>query len=87
MTLLFPADANASVARYFSANGWKTGEPIADSIDGPESGSGKVVKLEEETGPAYWATYHNFNVIMRYNHSPLYAMAAYELSRRFGAGQ
>ncbi|CAG0930655.1 membrane-bound lytic murein transglycosylase B [Planctomycetaceae bacterium] len=82
-----PADAIASVARYFSANGWKTGEPIARSIDGPDSASGKVVKLEEENGPAYWATYHNFNVIMRYNHSPLYAMAAYELSRRFAPGQ
>lgn len=78
-----PADVIASVARYFHANGWKTGEPIADPISGPESGSGKVVKLEEETGPAYWSTYHNFNVIMRYNHSPLYAMAAYELSKRF----
>jgi len=82
-----PADAIASVARYFSANGWKTGEPIADSINGPESATGKVVKLEEETGPAYWATYHNFNVIMRYNHSPLYAMAATELSKRLVAGQ
>jgi len=81
-----PADAIASVARYFHANGWRNGEPIAASIDGPESASGKVVKLEEETGPAYWATYHNFNVIMRYNHSPLYAMAAYEVSRRIGLG-
>jgi membrane-bound lytic murein transglycosylase B len=77
-----PADAIASVARYFHANGWHTGEPIADSIPGPESSAGKVVKFDEENGPAYWATYHNFNVIMRYNHSPLYAMAAYELSRR-----
>jgi len=78
-----PADAIASVARYFHANGWKTGEPIAEAIAGPDSATGKLVRLEEETGPAYWATFHNFNVIMRYNHSPLYAMAAYELSRRF----
>lgn len=81
-----PADAIASVARYFHANGWHTGEPIAASIAGPVSASGKVVKLDEETGPAYWATYHNFQVIMRYNHSPLYAMAAYELSIRLVPG-
>jgi membrane-bound lytic murein transglycosylase B len=75
-----PADAIASVARYFHANGWRNGEPIATP---GEVGGGNVVKLEEEAGPAYWTSYHNFNVIMRYNHSPLYAMAAYELSRRF----
>ncbi len=81
-----PADAIASVARYFSANGWHSGEPIAASIAGPESTSGKVVKLEEETGPAYWTTYHNFQVIKRYNNGVLYAMAAYELSSRIGPG-
>jgi membrane-bound lytic murein transglycosylase B len=80
-----PADAIASVARYFHANGWHNGQPIADSIPGPEAASGKVVKLDEETGPAYWSTYHNFDVIMRYNHSPLYAMAAYELTQQFAA--
>jgi membrane-bound lytic murein transglycosylase B len=45
---------------------------------------GNLVKLDEETGPAYWLGLHNFYVITRYNHSPLYAMAAYELSRRVG---
>ncbi len=77
-----PADAIASVARYFSSNGWRSGEPVATSARAGQPG--KLVELEEETGPAYWVGYHNFDVIMRYNHSPLYAMAVYELSRRFG---
>lgn len=101
-----PADAIASVARYFAANGWRNGEPVAapaglGEADGvtrlsalevaPSARSAgqlksSLVKLDEETGPAYWHGYHNFNVIMRYNHSPLYAMAAYELSRKIAAG-
>lgn len=107
-----PADAIASVARYFSKNGWRTGEPIAvrASIDPSSTHLAKkqptlsytldeltasgvhpqypmnshlkagVVVLDGENGPDYWIVFHNFNVIMRYNHSPLYAMAAYEVS-------
>ena len=40
-----------------------------------------LLELQGENGPEYWVTFHNFNVIMRYNHSPLYAMAANELIR------
>jgi len=109
-----PADAIASVARYFAANGWQAGEPVAfpASLRGaarerlasnslkpartlrewlslgvdsgasvPGSVKAALVRLDEETGPAYWLGLHNFYVITRYNHSPLYAMAAHELSR------
>jgi len=112
-----PADAVASVANYFSRNGWHTGEPIAvqASVTGekfaglvsrknpkasytmqqlqelgitpkehiPAHLKAGLLELQGETGPMYWITFHNFNVIMRYNHSPLYAMAAYELTRQF----
>ncbi|CAI8867044.1 lytic murein transglycosylase B [Methylocaldum szegediense] len=108
-----PADAIASVARYFAVHGWRAGEPVAFAAtvngtahDGltssvkptrtvrewlslgvdtrgsiPSNAKAALVRLDEETGPAYWLGLQNFYVITRYNHSPLYAMAAYELSR------
>lgn len=40
-----------------------------------------LVQLDGADGPEYWITFHNFSVIMRYNNSALYAMAAYELTQ------
>ncbi|MGP7733427.1 lytic murein transglycosylase B [Oceanimonas sp. AH20CE76] len=40
----------------------------------------KLLKLEGADGPEYWVAQHNFYVITRYNRSPLYAMAVYQLS-------
>lgn len=40
-----------------------------------------LVPLDHVDGSThYWVALHNFRVIMRYNHSPLYAMAVYKLS-------
>ena len=38
-----------------------------------------LVGLEEKSGESYWLTFQNFFVITRYNRSPLYAMAVYQL--------
>ncbi len=42
----------------------------------------KLLRLEQAEAPEYWVARHNFYVITRYNRSPLYAMAVYQLSQK-----
>ncbi len=53
-------------------------EPQGDPDEGETAA---LLRLEGIAGPEYWLALHNFYVITRYNHSPLYAMAVYQLSR------
>lgn len=41
----------------------------------------KILELKQEQGEELWAGLDNFYCLTRYNHSPLYAMAVYQLSQ------
>lgn len=41
----------------------------------------KLLSYQQPAGEELWIGLHNFYVITRYNHSPLYAMAVYQLSQ------
>lgn len=45
-----------------------------------------LIELEGKQGLEYWVGYKNFYVITRYNHSPLYAMAVFQLAQSIKEG-
>lgn len=47
----------------------------------------KLLAFELADGREYWVGLPNFYVITRYNHSPLYAMAVYQLSQQIKAAR
>jgi membrane-bound lytic murein transglycosylase B len=47
----------------------------------PLSAKVKLLAFEQQQSEELWAGLDNFYVITRYNHSPLYAMAVYQLSQ------
>lgn len=78
------ADAIASVANYFHKMSWRANQPIARRLHSRYSHvnrNAKRIVLSTQRGNSYWETFHNFRVIMRYNHNVVYAMAVYQLSQ------
>ncbi len=53
--------------------------PVSDFSD--DSLLSTLISLENRDSMEQWLGFQNFYVITRYNHSPLYAMAVYQLSR------
>ncbi len=48
----------------------------------PDTLKSALIALKTESGYEYWLGLKNFYAITRYNHSPLYAMAVYQLSSK-----
>lgn len=60
---------------------------ITPELSLPADAECSLVELENKNGREYWLGLNNFYVITRYNHSNLYAMAVYQLSRKIAALQ
>lgn len=56
------------------------GYGIYPSLEYPEAGVVRLLKLSGNNGDSYWVGYDNFYVITRYNHSTHYAMAVHQLA-------
>lgn len=79
-----PVDAIGSVANYFHAHDWRPGAPVAMPLAewrGPV-GEARLLRLTVGDASRDWIAHANFDVITRYNHSDLYAMAAWSLALR-----
>jgi membrane-bound lytic murein transglycosylase B len=53
---------------------------ISSSVSLSPETKAKLLVLKGDKGDEYWLALNNFYVITRYNHSPLYAMAVFQLS-------
>lgn len=82
-------DAIASVANYFHVHGWRPGEPVLEAEQPLPAGEkhAKLYTFEQPDGDETLLGRHNFWVITRYNRSPLYARAVFDLSETLRKGR
>ncbi|MDX1595158.1 MAG: lytic murein transglycosylase, partial [Gammaproteobacteria bacterium] len=88
-----PVEVDGEAYRPLVAQGYKPHTPVdalpgygvrvSGDLDGAQLAA--LLELDAENGPEHWLVLHNFYVITRYNHSPLYAMAVYQLSEAIAA--
>jgi membrane-bound lytic murein transglycosylase B len=58
---------------------------VTPVVEMPDDLEAALLAFDQQDGPEYWLGFNNFYVITRYNHSPLYAMAVYQLSEEIRA--
>ncbi len=88
-SIVVPVVAEGDNWRKLTKSGLKPDHTVADlkkhDVYVPDSLAGqtpvKLLSFEQANGDNLWASLNNFYVITRYNHSPLYAMAVYQLSQ------
>lgn len=84
-----PATVSGKKYKEIVEKGIKPSMPLEDVLNAGVSIDEKhsptlntaLLELELKKGNEYWVAFHNFYVITRYNHSELYAMAAYQLAQ------
>ncbi len=69
--------------KHTLADLYEGGVATLDGLD--PTRSARLLRLNAEDGVQHWATFQNFYVITRYNHSHLYGMAVFELSEALRA--
>ncbi|MGL1885889.1 MAG: lytic murein transglycosylase B [Reichenbachiella sp.] len=62
---------------FYSQKGYDLVEPV-EPVNSSELVSLQVMKMDDAS-QEYWVTFKNFYVITRYNHSPLYALAVFQV--------
>jgi membrane-bound lytic murein transglycosylase B len=71
--------ANISVGQL-----WNEGIGLAGPAPQQPGAAAGLFVLEHSEGPRYWAGFHNFYVITRYNRSLMYALAVHQLGTAIG---
>lgn len=81
-----PAEPHARLSRWAAVGvepapgrAGRAGDGLTDSL------AAALIELDG-VGPEYWLGFDNFYAITRYNHSNLYAMAVFQLSRAIAEG-
>ncbi len=62
----------------------QAGEPVPPAGD---AAGATLLALDGDAGKEYWLGYRNFYVISRYNHSPMYSLAVYQLAQAIRGGE
>lgn len=83
-----PARVTGARAAELAERGYKPSVPVSELAEWgveperalPRDAEVALLALETPDGLEHWVALHNFYVITRYNHSALYAMAAFQLA-------